>query len=365
MVLSAHISARGNRGMTDREPVRGHGVIHETETQVPGTAPEYTERVDDYSDTESGLSLRRRGFILVGAFAAGAAIVGGIALGPKLFGNHNQQPTKEAGQPVATAPVTPGEHQSPTSSETAPAYNPGDPSTWTVEHVPLEIKSGDGINKYNSVAELEAVFSLPVANYPDLATNPSTFATDLLGRINTYTASINSRQVDHDLSTYTTPTALAAGGYEGAPLVLDNFITPALSDALVGTPENGAGTLGTDNTADWLKSLNAYAHTNSQRGARTNMQYNIAYSLDPSVTPEATTTGSNPAAGSYHVAMYVTIGDNFDQTNLGSQPNANGGTLQPVSERQVWNMEVQKQKGTNGQEVFKIISISADTNSTS
>lgn len=307
--------------------------------------------------------LRKIGRKAVAISSAALALTAGSVLALSQRGDDD---VKAERPPAATAPVTPGDHasSSPSSPEVSPSvtpYNENDPTTWTAEHAPLSLKIGDRIVKHESVKELQGEFTSEVADFPDLYEDPVAFVEGgFLKVINTYMGSVNPSEVDNGLSAYKQEKLAdpAYPGYVGSAAALDDFYTPAFRNGVVGSPENGASTIIADNTETWLSDLNQAAHDYFHRVKRTDGDYELAWVLDPSVEKPTDYLGGDPAKGTIGIYLHVILKDNFDKTDLGRQENADGGSLESLDRRELWNIVVQRQI-VDGRQVYKVISMSS------
>lgn len=326
---------------------------------IPTHAPEHEERVDDFSErNESWFKRYRKALIAAGAVAtAGATLAAGLALGLKgNSGEKNTSSPNEGQRPVATAPANPGEATPSTPVETGPAYNPEDYHTWTAEHVPLAVNAEGTVENFNSVAEYRDSLLIPGMTLEQLMANPEKYGNQLLTSVNNYMSSISNRAVLDKFDDYPAPDVNSHGG---APGILDTYLKPGFEDAVVGSPENGASGLASENTEEWLEKLNELAHEQLHRWSRSDGKYEMAWKNDPDAQTPVGYNLVNTETGQIHIFMNVLLDDNFDETDLGSITNADGSQNESLRSSQLWNMEVQQQT-VDGKPVLRIISMSAE-----
>lgn len=328
--------------------------------QIPTHAPENQERVDDFSNrNESWFKRYRKALIAAGAVAtAGATLAAGLAFGPKgNSGEKDASSPNEGQRPVATAPANPGEVTPSTpAGETAPAYNPNDYHTWTADHVPLEVNAEGSVENFDSVAEYRDSLLIPGMTLDQLMANPEKYGDQLLAVINEYMASVSNKTVLDKFDDYPAPDVNSHGG---APGVLDTYLKPGFEEAVVGSPENGASGLATENTQEWLDKLNELAHEHLHRWSRSDGKYEMAWKNDPDAQTPVGYNLVNTEAGQIHIYMNVLLDDNFDETDLGSITNADGSQNESLRSSQLWNMEVQQQT-VDGKPALRIISMFAE-----
>lgn len=327
---------------------------------APNHVPEYTERTDTFNPSETGHDRRRLGWaVKLGVPVAALAVAGSAFFGAKniLATNHNPDASRAGNRPVATATANPG--QTHETSPAAPAFDPNNYKTWTADHVPLELVGADGnVDSYDSVSAYSETLMVPGASLEDLSKNPQAYADKLLASVNSYIASVSNPQAYEKYANVPAPNANSIGS-TGA--VLDQYVKPAFEQAVVGSPEKGATGLGTDNTQQWLEDLNTLAHNYNHYNHVTDGKYKAEWKLSSDGdTPPVVYTTYDPNTGTIHISMRVNLVDNLDQTKLAGQQNADGSTTESLDTAQRWNMEVQQQQGPNGQQIMRIISMSAD-----
>lgn len=331
--------------------------------RVPDHVPEYTERTDTFDDTAENNQDRhhvsRIKKIGIAVVATAAITIGAITGKNVLATNHSPEAGRADNTPTATGPAVPGPTHE--SQPAAPAYDPNNYKTWTADHVPLVVNGPDGkVDSYDSVQAYSEALLIPGASPEEISKNPQQYAEQLLAAINSYLTAVDNPQA---ASKYENVPPTDANSYTGIGAVLDQYVKPGFEKAIVGEPEKGASTLGTDNTQEWLDTLNKTAHNISHFKIVTQGQYKGQWELSPSDSNQSvgyTTYDTN--AGTIHIYMKVNFVDNMDQTSLAGQQNADGSTVQSLDTAEVWNMEVQQQT-VDGKPALRIVSISADKQS--
>jgi hypothetical protein len=321
---------------------------------IPTHAPEYEERVDDFSErNESWFKRYRKALIATGAVAtAGATLAAGLALGLK--GSEGNSSSKEGQGPVATASANPSHEASPSAA----AYDPEDYKTWTADHVPLEVIGADGnVDSYDSVEAYGNSLMIPGVSLEDLSKNPKLYADKLLPAVNSYMSAVNNPQAK---AKYADILPADTNSYGGTGAVLDQYVKPGFEGAIVGEPEKGASILGSDNTQEWLAGLNKTAHDIAHFEHNTQGQYDAKWELSQSSgSPAVGYNTFDPNTGTIHIYMRVNLVDNLDQTSEAGQQNADGSSVESLKTAETWNMEVQQQE-VGGKQVMRIISMSAN-----
>lgn len=308
---------------------------------VPDHAPDYAERTDDFSRERE--SHRRRNILLgVGTFASGLALAGGLFAGNKLFGSHDNDPTKAGQRPVATASATPGETVSAAPQESF-APNP-EAGTWTEENVPIMLDTnGDGkVETYKGVTQAVEALKLKAEDYP----TPEAYEKAFIERVNQWMNWGNSPAMDKQYAGYL---SLDSNDVLGSEAIANDFVDHVFKAALTSDHEEGVPIQGNnaalnEGWANDMESLRQDIRTKyefSVQEGRGGEPYTFAFTPDSMTFSQGATT-----AAPYGGTVKLTYNDNFEKTGIAKAQQTIGSPYSKKSGSTEWNPSVQVQDGS-------------------
>lgn len=306
--------------------------------QIPTHAPEHEERVDDFSErNESWFKRYRKALIAAGAVAtAGATLAAGLAFGLKgNSGEKNGSSSNEGQRPVATASANPGE-----TNPSTPAAEAG-PDSWNADNLPISIDiDGNGTpESFTGKEQLAQALSLEVAKYP----TAEEAAKALVERFNTVVSFGTNAEAAAKYDKY-----LSADKERlGVGAVRQDVVLPAFTEALVGSPEDGAQVMASPD--EWTTWVEETAQEVGHRWQTTKEQtpYKYSCTLNTAKTEDGVVFNSgDPASGLEHGTIFIKCLDNLDETDLGSRQLADGTVgYNSLNSKQAWFVDLQQKDG--------------------
>lgn len=295
---------------------------------IPTHAPEYEERVDDFSErNESWFKRYRKALIATGAVAtAGATLAAGLALGLK--GSEGNSSSKEGQGPVATASANPGEASpSASSSEAGPKLPKA-----------ISIEIGGKTVTVQSKEELAAAYSQEFSKAPDSREASKTLIDELNSVMNYGLNEADAAAFDSYAS--------ADGQRLGVGALKEDIVIPAYLEAVTGSPANGAAVM--ESPENWSQWVHDTAQEVTHRWLTTRNS-GVAYEFSCAINtakPEGGMTfdSGDPASGLEHGNVFIKCTDNIDETDLGSRQLADGTQgYNSLTSKQLLHVDFQKQ----------------------
>lgn len=318
IIMSSERQTQYYPGRVQRAP--GEGQYTTPEYQVPNTVHEgdiikddmRAYRIDHDLDGKDPKTLRRR---LMGAVLGLSVAAGALGLGVGAAVHAIGEKTEPKQQPTAGAPAVPGE-QGPAPTETDPYAN------LNMQTFPFEIEG----QTYEGAEALKQAYGVSVAEYPDA----EAATRRIFEVIDVWQNNRLSPEYEARFGTYSSKDGQRAAS--GA--IEQDFINPAFTEILSGTPQPGTNTEGMRSPDWWFKEQAELVYQNDGYRYQTK---------DDAVPYKSTYTISNvnvhgEVAGQAAVTVTGMFVDNGDQNTIGemrSRPEGYQGVTEPKTEQPI------------------------------